>query len=89
MAEPTRRIEVNVNGFGMFALFTKASTKETLIEASGMNGYYLSELGIEYKSGDEVRIKSDAPINGQFVYDVKILKVTDKLFEAEFIKKPL
>lgn len=82
-----KTIEINKNGFGLASLFTKDSTKSTLIEHLGLKGLYLDELGIEFKTGDEfvLKVPNRKYAGSFFVYKLRVWNITEKNYECEFM----
>jgi hypothetical protein len=86
-----RSIQVDKGGFGYFGLFNpKKSTKNTLVEANGMDGVFLDETKLRFQKGDTTTIRTPFKMDGlkghTFSY-VRIYEVTDNLYKAEFIEK--
>lgn len=87
-----RTIQIDKKGFGLASTFEKESTKSVLIEHKGLNGEFLSELGIKYAIGDTITIKEafiDVEFNttGFKIHYIRIYKITGELYHAEFINK--
>ena len=78
-------IEINKGGFGIASLFTKDSTKEVLTEQTGMNGDFLEELGIKFKVGDEISLRTPAKFSGFYIHKIKVYSIVGEVYNCEFI----
>jgi len=82
----SKTILVDKGGFGEFSLFSEKSKKDILVGERGLGGSFLDELGIEYKVGDKINIKSPTKDGTAYkIYKVKIYKVSNKHFHGKFI----
>ena len=82
----SKTILVDKGGFGEYSLFSKKSKKDVLVGERGLGGSFLDELGIEYKIGDKITIKSPVKDGSAFkIFKVKIYKVSNKHFHGKFV----
>ena len=65
--------------FGIFSLFTKDSTKEALKPIRSITGNLLSELGYQYKIGDEISIVGKSEVK------VRVYNITASTYHCEMV----
>ncbi len=81
----TIKILVDKNGFGIFSLFGRESTKEVLHSVRSIAGGLLSDLGIKFDVGDEFLIKENARHGTSCYTKVRVYNITNASYHCEVV----